>query len=282
MVEQRSKSPLRDTWESAAPGWVKWEHVFAESLKDATDTLIDMAGIKTGARVLDVACGGGSQTIEVAKRVGPDGVVVASDISAAMLDHVRQRAAGEGIKNVETVECAAEEFEEAEARFDAAICRLGLMLFPSPASALTAIHRVLKPGARFAALVFTTPAENPFMAQPMRILLKHVGKEPPSPGQPGIFALGGEGILESLLEQSGLTDLKTVTVRAPLALPNASVVLEMMQQAFGAYRAVIAELNETQRSSAWSDVRACLAQFESNGRFETELELAIGSGAKAR
>jgi hypothetical protein len=41
-------------------------------------------------------------------------------------------------------------------------------------------------------------------------------------------------------------------------------------------------LNETQRSNAWADVRACLEQFESNSRFETELELAIGSGAKAQ
>jgi SAM-dependent methyltransferase len=76
------------TWESAAPGWVKWEHVFSQSLRRATDTLIDMAGIKTGARVLDVACGGGSQTFDVAKRVGPSGVVVANHISRAMLDHV--------------------------------------------------------------------------------------------------------------------------------------------------------------------------------------------------
>ena len=164
MAEQQSKSALRDTWESAAPGWVKWEHVFAEALKDATHTLIEMAGINSGARVLDVACGGGSQTIEVAKRVGPKGLVIANDISAAMLDHVRQRAAREGIKNIETVECAAEDLKEAQAPFDASLCRLGLMLFPSPASALRAIHRVLKPGARFAALVFTTPATNPFMA----------------------------------------------------------------------------------------------------------------------
>ena len=281
MVEQKAKSALRGTWEAAAPGWVKWEHVFAEALRDATDTLIDMAGVKAGARVLDVACGGGSQTIEVAKRVGPSGGVLANDISAAMLDHVRQRAAREGIESIKTVECAAEDIDEAEGRFDAALCRLGLMLFPSPTSALMAIHRVLTPGARFAALVFTIPAENPFMAQPMRILLRHADKEPPSPGQPGIFALGGEGVLKSLLEKSGFTDIKKVTVRAKLALPSIDDVLEMMQQAFGAYRAVIAELNETQRSSAWADVRACLEQFESNGRFETELELAIGSGAKA-
>jgi len=54
----------------------------ADRARTATDALIDMAGIRPGMRVLDLACGAGSQTIQVAKRVGPNGGVVASDISA--------------------------------------------------------------------------------------------------------------------------------------------------------------------------------------------------------
>ena len=86
MVEQRSKSALRETWELAAPGWAKWEHAFSAGLADATDRLIDMAGIEPGMRVLDLACGAGNQTIRAARRVGPNGSVVASDISPTMLD----------------------------------------------------------------------------------------------------------------------------------------------------------------------------------------------------
>ena len=120
-----------------------------------------------------------------------------------------------------------------QAPFDASICRLGLMLFPSPAEALLAVQRVLKPGARFAALVFTTPANNPFVAQPMGILLRHAGKQPPAAGQPGLFALGSNGVLESLLKDSGLVDVKTKTIQASLSLPSATDALDMMQQAFG-------------------------------------------------
>ena len=159
------KSELRKTWENAAPGWAKWEHVFSAGLSDATDTLIDMAGIRPGMRVLDLACGAGSQTIQTAKRVGPSGSIVASDISATMLESVRQSAAAAGLQNVETLECAADEFDETLPPFDAAISRLGLMLFPSPRRALEAVQRVLRPGARFAALVFRTPDNNPFMAE---------------------------------------------------------------------------------------------------------------------
>jgi ubiquinone/menaquinone biosynthesis C-methylase UbiE len=131
-----AKFALRSTWEKAAPGWAKWEHEFSAGLSGATDTLIEMAGIRPGMRVLDLACGAGSQTIQAAVRVGPTGSVVACDISAIMLDHVRQNATAAGLQNVDTLECAAEELDETLPPFDAAISRLGLMLFPSPSSAV--------------------------------------------------------------------------------------------------------------------------------------------------
>jgi ubiquinone/menaquinone biosynthesis C-methylase UbiE len=73
-----------------------------------------------------------------------------------MLEHARRNAATAGLQNVEFVECAAEDLEADLIPFDASISRLGLMLFPSPDNALRAVQSVLKPAARFAALVFTT------------------------------------------------------------------------------------------------------------------------------
>jgi ubiquinone/menaquinone biosynthesis C-methylase UbiE len=280
LMADTSKSELRNTWEAAAPGWAKWEQAFTVGLSGATDALIDMADIRAGMRILDVACGAGSQTIHAAIRVGPDGSVVATDISATMLEHLRRNAAQAGLQNIETLECAADELDETQPPFDAAISRLGLMLFPSPRTALEAVQRLLKPGARFAAMVFTTPAHNPFMAQPMAILLRHAGRSPPGPGQPGIFALGGGGTLENLIKDSGLTDVRTTTVRAPLNLSSASEALAMMQDAFGAYRAVIADLSDADKARAWSDVHECLKQFETDSGFRTECEFIIGSGAK--
>lgn len=280
MTDSSVNSNLRNTWESAAPGWAKWEHVFATSLLGATETLIEMAGIQPGMRVLDLACGAGSQSIQAAMRVGPDGEVVACDLSGTMLEHVRENAARAGLQNIETLECAADELDKTLAPFEAAICRLGLMLFPSPEEALIAAQCVLKPGARFAALVFTTPSNNPFMAQPMAILLHHAGKSPPAPGQPGIFALGGEGVMERLMNDSGLRDVKTQHVRAQLVLPSASDALQLLQEAAGAYRAVVTDLDVAARSRAWNDVYECLKQFDVGGGFKTELELIVGSGAK--
>ena len=126
------KTELRRTWESAAPGWAKWEGVIAAGLADVTETMLDTARVGAGMRVLDLACGAGSQTLQAAERVGPKGRVGAIDISATMLTHVREAAARRGLTNIETLECAAEDLPQTLDAFDAAISRLGLMLFPAP------------------------------------------------------------------------------------------------------------------------------------------------------
>jgi ubiquinone/menaquinone biosynthesis C-methylase UbiE len=181
------QAEIRKQWEGAAPDWAQWEAAIATWMEPATEAMLTMAGVSTGARVLDLACGAGSQTLHAAKRVGAQGHVVASDIADTMLHHVRENARAAGLANVTTLAGAAEDLEVTPESFDAVICRLGLMLFVAPAQALAAVRRALRPGGKVAVVVFTTPAANPFMAQPMQILLRHAGKTPPAPGQPGIF-----------------------------------------------------------------------------------------------
>lgn len=281
MSEDEKIVAARTTWESAAPGWAKWEEKLSAGLVKATDELLDMAGIGMGARVLDVACGAGYQTLQAARRVGPGGSVVASDISPIMLDHVRRNAAVAGLANITTVESAAERLPVADVPYDAAISRLGLMLFPDAAAAVDAVRKTLKPGGRFAALVFTTPANNPFTARPMSILLRHACKQPPGPGSPGIFALGGDGALSRQLSDGGLQSVETRVVTATLRLASADEALEMIQEAFGAYRAVIAGLDEAAKAAAWAEVLNVLREMEGGQGFATDFEFIIGSGAAA-
>ncbi|NNU80772.1 class I SAM-dependent methyltransferase [Halovulum dunhuangense] len=271
---------VREIWESAAPGWAKWEATLTSQFSDVTDTLIDMAGVRPGMRVLDVACGAGSTSQKLAQRVGSRGRVVASDISARMLEYLRQSAAEAGIDTIETLECAAESLGDAPGPFDAAVCRLGLMLFPAPDTALQGVRRVLAPGARFAALVFTTPQRNPYMAQPLGILMRHAGKSPPPPGQPGIFALGAEGMLARMIGDAGFEDIETRTLQAELRLPDAAVAQTMMQDAFGVFRALVAGLSPEERARAWDEVAECLARFETDRGFEAQFEFVLASGAR--
>jgi ubiquinone/menaquinone biosynthesis C-methylase UbiE len=274
------KAEIRQQWEGAAPGWAQWEAAIATWMEPATKAMLAMAGVVLGARVLDLACGAGSQTLRAAERVGARGHVVASDIADTMLHHVRENARAARLANVTTLAGAAEDLEIAPESFDAVICRLGLMLFAAPARALMVVRRALRPSGKVAIAVFTTPAANPFMAHPMQILLRHAGKAPPTPGQPGIFALGAPGVLERLLVDSGFVGVEQRTLALGLRLPSAVEALAMMQEAFGAYRAVVSDRRESVRLAAWTEVAEALTTFETPTGFVATAEVLVAAGAK--
>jgi SAM-dependent methyltransferase len=184
------------------------------------------------------------------------------------------------VTNVTTLVGAAEDLDLAAGSFDAVICRLGLMLFRDPATALQAVHLALRPRGKIAVVVFTTPAANPFMASPMRILLRHAGMMPPPPGQPGIFALGAPGRLERLFDDGGFVDVEQRTVALTLRMPSAAQGLAMMQEAFGAYRAVVSDCPESVRVAAWTEVAETLATFETAAGFVAPAEVLVAAGVK--
>lgn len=271
---------IRKQWESAAPGWAQWETTIATWMEPATETMLTMAGVDTGSRVLDLACGAGSQTLRAAQRVGAQGQVVANDIAETMLHHVLENARAAGLANVTTLAGAAEDLELTPESFDAVICRLGLMLFAAPAQALKVVRSALRLRGKVAIVVFTTPAANPFMAHPMQTLLRHAGKTPPPPGQPGIFALGAPGVLERLLVDSGFVSIEQRTLALPLRMPSAAEALAMMQEAFGAYRAVLSDSPEAVRAAAWKEVAEMLTTFETPTGFVAPAEVLVAAGTK--
>jgi len=274
------RADIRKQWEGSAPGWAKWEETIANWLAPATEAMLDMADVSPGARVLDLASGAGSQALDAARRVGAKGHVVASDIAETMLRHVAENARAAQLDNVSTLAGAAEELDVAPESFDAVICRLGLMLFTEPALALAAARRALRPGGKIAVVVFTTPAGNVFMAKPMQILLRHAGKQPPPPGKPGIFSLGTPGVLERLLAASGFENIEQRVVTLGLRMPSAANTFPMMQEAFGAYRAVVSDCTEAVRTAAWAEVAEVLKGFETAVGFEAPAEVLVAAGVK--
>ena len=274
------RTEIRKQWEGAAAGWAKWEDTVAHWIEPATEAMLDMAGVVSGAKVLDLASGAGSQTLRAARRVGAHGHVVACDISATMLQHVQENARAVPLENISTIAAAAEDLDVAAESFDAVISRLGLMLFVEPAKALAAVGRALKPGGKVAVVVWTTPAANAFMAKPMQTLLRHARKEPPAPGQPGIFSLGAPGVLERVFTESGFASFEESTLAIPLRMPSAMLALEMMQEAFGAYRAVVSDSPQAVRTAAWAEVTETLKSFETAIGFDAPAEVLVAAGVK--
>src|SRR3954471_1394123 len=140
------KSAALAQWEDAAPGWNDHAGQIRAWLRPATDAMLSMAGVRAGARVLDVAAGAGEQTLDIARGVGQSGAVLAVDFSPRILEYAKANAAHAGYANVQTLVADAEQLELPAASFDAAVCRLGLMLFQDPLQALRAMHSSLKAG----------------------------------------------------------------------------------------------------------------------------------------
>src|SRR5512136_1611304 len=97
---QAFKLATRNQWEKAAQGWNDHTPQVRAWLREATDAMIDMAGIRRGSHVLDIAAGAGDQTLDIAERVGPEGRVLATDISSAILDFAKANALRAGYGNV--------------------------------------------------------------------------------------------------------------------------------------------------------------------------------------
>jgi ubiquinone/menaquinone biosynthesis C-methylase UbiE len=121
--------------------------------------------------VLDVAVGAGGQTLDIAQRVGPRGSVLATDLSPDILQFAKRQTADAGHRNVQILTSDGESLQIEDARFDAVVCRMGLMLFRDPLLGLREMKRVLKPDGFVCTMVFSAPDNNPCMATPMPIAL---------------------------------------------------------------------------------------------------------------
>lgn len=239
----------------------------------ATEMMLDVAQVRTGSRVLDVAAGTGDQTIMAAQRVGPTGYVLATDISASMLKLAAEAAREAGLTNVETRVMDAESIDLDADFFDAVVCQLGLFLFSNPANVLRAMRRVVRPGCKVAALVFSTAEKNPYQGIAMAVA-RRFGSAPLP-----LFSLGETNVLESNFRESGLLD---VAVRAMSFSRHFSSTAEMIQRlketAF--LRGPIEKLAEAEREQAWAEIERQLSRLEGPNGVDVPGEFLIGVGTK--
>ena len=197
----------RAQWSAAAAGWERSGDWFEKHSGGLAEWLCDAAGIRPDMRALDVACGSGNPATTAAGRVRPGGRVVATDLSPEMVAVTARKARRLGLDNIETREMDAQALAFADATFDAATCRFGLMFVPDPIKAASEIRRVLKPGARFATAVWDVPANNPFFTSISSVLAEFVPIPPPDPSAPGVFRLAPPGELERVLRAAGFEDV---------------------------------------------------------------------------
>lgn len=193
-------------WNAVATAWdSSSDYVDRHSLA-ATEALAEAADIRPGDRVLELAAGPGTLGERWSESVGPSGRVVLSDIALDMLDVARRRNARHG--NVEVAHLDASHIAQPDESFDVVVCRMGLMFTPDPAVALAEIHRVLRPGGRFAALTWAGIEHNPWMTcVGMAAMINGLVPAEPPVGPGAIFSLGDPARLAALAEDAAFAEV---------------------------------------------------------------------------
>jgi ubiquinone/menaquinone biosynthesis C-methylase UbiE len=207
-------------------GWDAASELYEEGwrgpLAPAQQTLLRVADIKPGERVIEAACGSGLVTKAIARDVGSSGEVLATDLSQNMVDLTAKTCAEAGYSWVATARKSADDLGE-EGSFDAAVCALGLMYVPDPGKAAASMMRAVRPGGRVVATVWGE-RRNCGWAEIFPIVDARVVSEV----CPLFFASGAPGSLRRDFEQAGLRSVEEHRQREVLAFPDERSLLSAM------------------------------------------------------
>lgn len=188
-------------WQSIAEKFDVW----LPQLAPVGDALIKALEVEPGQRVLDVACGTGEPALTLAKRMGGSVDIVGIDAAPGMIDVANTKAGTRGLQGVTFEAMPAEALAFPDESFDRVLCRFGVMLFEQPLQGVMEMHRVLRPGGRFALAVWSRPEAMPTLHWTYEVFKDRV-PEAHHPPLTRATSLGMPGLLEDLLGTAGFTD----------------------------------------------------------------------------
>ena len=255
----------RAAWAGLSAGWEKWDSVIMDQLGPVGAAMIERLGIAEDQQYLDIASGTGEPGLSIARRA-PKGRVVLTDLAPEMLDIAERRARAQGITNIETKVCSADDLPFDDETFDGVAVRFGYMFFPDVAKATTEFARVLQPGGRLCASVWIKPDENPWTSIAMKAIASDAVLPPPDPDGPNMFRCAAPGYVSALYEDAGLGDVVEWDVGVELVTQSPEEYWDMISEhvslAVAALQHVDTPARERIRATAIANVRA----FETDGQ----------------
>lgn len=221
-MTETANADQADFWNAeAGRSWSRFQSDLDLMHSEATGLLLDTCLAQPGEEVLDIGCGAGGTTLDLAAAVGPDGKVLGLDISQTLIAHARDRAARAGCANARFETADAQTAALAPGAFDLAASRFGTMFFTDPVAAFRNIGAALRPDGRFVFVAWAGPENNPWFAVPGRIAQARLGALPPVPPEtPGPMAFRDADRVAGLLGAGGFTAITAESTDIRLNLPG--------------------------------------------------------------
>jgi SAM-dependent methyltransferase len=253
-------------WNRVEAGhWVEAQDRYDAMLRPLGRRAIDALALQPGERVLDIGCGCGDTTLEVAERLGPTGHVRGVDLSAPMLDRAAGRARERGLAQIAFEQADAQVDPLGPGSYDAAVSRFGVMFFDDPVAAFANITAALRPGGRLAFVCWQEMARNEWMLVPGAAVVAHVPlPDLGPPGAPGEFAFADPSHVRTVLERSGLAEVVIDALDDPVTVAGYGTVDEAVRFLSDGNigRTLFADAAPEVVAAAIADVRAALAPYE--------------------
>ncbi|MGH2811887.1 MAG: class I SAM-dependent methyltransferase [Actinomycetota bacterium] len=200
-------------WEEVSEAWERYAPFIEQASSAIQEWLLQALKPKAGQVFLDLAAGTGPTTIALAEAVGPGGKVICTDYSVPMVDAARRAVEKRGLRNVEFRQADAQDIRLPDSSVDGAVCRFAIMLVPDQGTAAREVHRVLRPGGRFAFSTWAGPDRNPWIAALGMALAQHGKPAGPNPFEAGgVFSLIEEPSIQDLLVSAGFIDIEVQRV----------------------------------------------------------------------
>ena len=273
------KQRLRDQWDEVAARWHRWTPVMSAQYAPATELMLDLAHLRPGDRVLDIAAGDGYQSIVAARRVGPTGHVLAVDLAPEQLKYAASAAREAGVEHLETRVMDAENLDLPDASFDAVLCQFGLMFLLDVDRGLREMLRVLKAGSR-ASLVIFPAGGTPESELAASIVRDRLGGQARRLDQQTGWSLGGPGVLKRRLEAAGFQAVEAHELAVPLRLPSTAEALRYLREIHPTLESMMALLTADERDEVWGRVEAALARYVGPNGFESPNRVVVVAGMR--
>jgi SAM-dependent methyltransferase len=254
----------RATWAGLSAGWEKWDAVIMDQLGPVGAAMIARLDITEDHQHLDIASGTGEPGLSIA-RLAPQGRVVLTDLAAEMLDIAARRATAQGVANIETKVCSADDLPFDDATFDGVTVRFGYMFFPDVAKATAEFARVLKPGGRLCSSVWIKPEANPWTSIAMQAIATETVVAAPAPDAPNMFRCAAPGYVDALYEDAGLHDIAAWDVDVELVTRSPEQYWEMISEHVSLAVAALQQVDGPARERIRAHAVGAVSAFETDG-----------------